>query len=97
MMKSNVHQLVRSQPEVAAQAATPAPLPQFLTVEELAEMMRLKRRTIYEMVSQRKIPFYKSGRRTVFELGEILKWMARHRTGLNHDAEQASTDTGDLL
>src|SRR5207244_3872533 len=89
-MKSNVHKLVRPQPEAAAQAATPAPLPQFLTVDEVAEMMRLKKRTIYEMVSQRQIPFYKSGRRTVFELSEILEWMKRHR-----QEEQDSTTESD--
>jgi excisionase family DNA binding protein len=48
--------------------------PQFLTVAELAEMLRVKPRTIYEMVSQKKIPYRKVGRRVVFLLAEILEW-----------------------
>jgi excisionase family DNA binding protein len=48
--------------------------PQFLTVDELAEMLRVKRRTIYEMVSQDRIPYRKVGRRVVFLLTEILEW-----------------------
>jgi excisionase family DNA binding protein len=49
-------------------------LPKFLTVEEVAEMLRVKPRTIYDWVSQRRIPFRKAGDRTVFLLTEILEW-----------------------
>ena len=48
--------------------------PQFLTVEEVAEMLRLKPRTIYNMVSQRRIPFRKAGRQLLFDFGEIEEW-----------------------
>jgi excisionase family DNA binding protein len=48
--------------------------PQFLTVEEIAEMLRLKPRTIYNMVSQRRIPFRKAGRQLLFDVGEIEEW-----------------------
>ncbi len=50
--------------------------PKFLTVEEVAAMLRIKVRTVYEMVSQNRIPFRKAGRRTVFLLDEILDWTA---------------------
>lgn len=50
--------------------------PKFLTVEEVAEMLRIKVRTVYEMVSQNRIPYRKAGRRTVFLLTEILEWTA---------------------
>jgi putative molybdopterin biosynthesis protein len=48
--------------------------PQFLTVLEVAEMLRLKPRTIYNMVSQRRIPFRKAGRQLLFDVGEIEEW-----------------------
>ena len=48
--------------------------PKFLTVEEVAAMLRIKVRTVYEMVSQNRIPFRKAGRRTVFLLEEIIDW-----------------------
>jgi excisionase family DNA binding protein len=51
--------------------------PQFLTVEEVAALLRLKMRTIYEMVSQGRIPFRKAGRRTLFDREEIIAWTAR--------------------
>jgi len=48
--------------------------PMFLDVKELAEMLRLKTRTIYDMVSEGRIPYRKAGDRTIFLLDEILDW-----------------------
>ena len=48
--------------------------PKFLNVKELAELLRIKTRTIYEMVSQGRIPYRKAGDRTIFLLDEILEW-----------------------
>ena len=48
--------------------------PRFLNVKELADMLGLKTRTIYDMVSQRRIPFRKAGDRTIFLLDDILEW-----------------------
>jgi excisionase family DNA binding protein len=48
--------------------------PKFLDVKELADMLRLKTRTVYDMVSQDRIPYRKAGDRTIFLLDEILEW-----------------------
>jgi excisionase family DNA binding protein len=48
--------------------------PKFLNVKELAELLRIKPRTVYEMVSQERIPYRKAGDRTIFLLDEILEW-----------------------
>ncbi len=58
----------------------PAPEPlhslpaKFLTVQEVAELLRISVRTVYDMVSQRRIPYRKAGDRTIFALDEILEW-----------------------
>ena len=52
----------------------PEPLPKFLTVPEVAALLRLSERTVYDMVSQRRIPFRKAGDRTLFDRDEILEW-----------------------
>lgn len=54
--------------------------PQFLTVEEVAELLRVSPRSVYDWVSQGQIPFRKAGRRTIFLLDEILNWTAERRT-----------------
>ena len=53
---------------------SPEQLPKFLTVPEVAALLRLSERTIYDMVSQRRIPFRKAGDRTLFDRDEILAW-----------------------
>lgn len=52
----------------------PEPLPKFLTVPEVAALLRLSERTVYDMVSQRRIPFRKAGDRTLFDRDEVLEW-----------------------
>lgn len=53
--------------------------PRFLDVKELAAMLRLKTRTIYDMVSEGRIPYRKAGDRTIFLLDEILDWTKPRR------------------
>ena len=49
-------------------------LPRFITVEEVAELLRISPRSVYDWVSQSNIPFHKASRRTIFLLDEILEW-----------------------
>lgn len=53
--------------------------PQFLKVTELAELLKVKPRTIYEMVAQNRIPYRKPPGSNIlrFDLQEILEWTRR--------------------
>jgi excisionase family DNA binding protein len=50
--------------------------PRFLKVVELAELLKVKPRTIYEMVAQNRIPYRKPPGTNIlrFDLDEILAW-----------------------
>jgi len=50
--------------------------PRFLKVAELAELLKIKPRTIYEMVAQNRIPYRKPPGTNMlrFDLDEILAW-----------------------
>ena len=50
--------------------------PRFLKVAELAELLKVKPRTIYEMVAQNRIPYRKLPGSNIlrFDLDEILGW-----------------------
>ena len=61
-------------------------LPVFLTVKELAAMVRVKVRTVYSWVEGDLIPYHKAGRITVFRLEEVLAWLERGRK--NEDTNQ---------
>jgi excisionase family DNA binding protein len=69
-----------SRSEVASKAKEAELIhPRFLDVKELAAMLRLKTRTIYDMVSEGRIPYRKAGDRTIFLLDEILDWTKPQR------------------
>lgn len=50
--------------------------PQFLKVPELAAMLKVKPKTIYEMVAQGRIPYRKPPDSNIlrFDLDEIIAW-----------------------
>jgi excisionase family DNA binding protein len=45
-----------------------------LNLSEAAEFLRVARKTLYGLVSQRRIPFRKAGRRLLFLEAELLEW-----------------------
>jgi excisionase family DNA binding protein len=49
-------------------------LPTFLKVEEVAALIRCKKRTIYDMVERERIPYRKVGGRLLFDVDEIIEW-----------------------
>ena len=56
------------------------PIPkQFLTVAEVAALLKIKPRTIYEMVAQNRIPYRKPPGSNIlrFDFEEILEWTRR--------------------
>ncbi|MDQ3649918.1 MAG: helix-turn-helix domain-containing protein [Acidobacteriota bacterium] len=48
--------------------------PRFLKVNEVAELLRRKPRTIYEMVAREQIPYRKVGGMLLFDFDEIVAW-----------------------
>lgn len=55
-------------------APLPAGVPQYLTVSEVATMLRLTPKGIYKMVNEKRIPFRKAGAQLLFDPREIDEW-----------------------
>jgi excisionase family DNA binding protein len=51
--------------------------PAILTADEVAELLRVNRKTVYEAAQRGDIPHRRLGRRLLFELGTVLAWL-RH-------------------
>lgn len=58
------------------QSMTPLPRPQLLKVNDVAQLLNVKPRTIYEMVAQHRIPYRKPPGTNIlrFDLEEIMAW-----------------------
>lgn len=57
-----------------APAPLPAGVPQYLTVGEVAAMLRCQPSTIYQYVHKKKIPYRKRGGQLLFDRQEIDDW-----------------------
>ena len=60
-------------------STTAAKRPQLLKVADVAQLLNVKPRTIYEMVAQDRIPYRKPPGSNIlrFDLDEILEWTRR--------------------
>jgi excisionase family DNA binding protein len=50
-------------------------LPSVLTVEEIARLLRVNRKTVYDAVRARAIPFARVGRLLRFNPDAVLQWL----------------------
>lgn len=58
----------------------------YLTVDEIADMLRVKRQTIYVWITKRQIPSISLGGRTLFDEAEISRWIsAKNRKPINNN------------
>jgi excisionase family DNA binding protein len=72
--------------------ASPAPLPQLLTIDQLAERLGVSIRHIRRLVAERRVPYLKVGWLVRFDPAEITAWLddARHPQRLgDHRGTQA--------
>ena len=58
--------------EVARRAAWP----QYITADQLAELLQISPRTVQDWVSEERIPYHKAGSQTRFLISEIVQWTA---------------------
>lgn len=49
----------------------------YLTVSEVADILRVTRGTIYRLIKQRKIPFVKFGKQYLFIKNEVLNLLVK--------------------
>jgi len=54
-------------------------MPKYLTVDEAAELLRLKKQTLYKWICQRKIGSISLGGRTLFQQEELEKWVEQRK------------------
>lgn len=57
-----------------------------IDVNQVAEYTGLAVKTVYTMVSQRRIPFVKLGRLTKFDVMDVDRWIKEHSVKVRHPA-----------
>jgi excisionase family DNA binding protein len=62
-------------------------LPMFLTVDELAAVLRCQPEKIYRLAARGELPSYKVEGRRLFNESEIVRWLEQQREGLRSHPE----------
>lgn len=47
----------------------------FLNTDQTADLIKLKKTTLYNLINQNKIPFHKSGKKVLFKKTELIDWI----------------------
>ncbi|MEM8626352.1 MAG: helix-turn-helix transcriptional regulator, partial [Pseudomonadota bacterium] len=68
--------------------------PVFLTTAEVAELLRLKERKVYDLAASGQLPCSKATGKLLFPRAEIMAWLQAHRQGpaVSLDAAHVSRD-----
>jgi|GEM_PF-1390556 len=64
---------------VKVDATSSSEFPIYLTLKEVAELLKVKPRTVYAWVSDRRIPFERKGGLLRFRLDAVVAWDQPHR------------------
>jgi excisionase family DNA binding protein len=59
-------------------ASTTPPTPDWMAVDEAAEYLRCRPKRVYDLTSQRRIPFTKDGSRTLVRRADLDAYLASH-------------------
>jgi len=73
--------LTNGKPSIGPDAA---PLIRLLTAAEVSEILRVPRSTVYELARNRRIPFLKVGRRTLFDPERLARWIEAQNVEPRH-------------
>lgn len=61
-------------------------LPTFLTVDELARILRCQPEKVYRLAARGELPSYKVEGRRLFAETEVVRWLEGRRVGVRSDA-----------
>jgi excisionase family DNA binding protein len=57
-------------------------LPTFLTVDELAAVLRCQPEKVYRLAARHELPSYKVEGRRLFSEAEVARWLEAHKVGV---------------
>ncbi|MEM7194110.1 MAG: helix-turn-helix transcriptional regulator [Pseudomonadota bacterium] len=73
-----------------------SPIPRFLTTRELAALLRIKERKVYELVAKNEVPCSKATGKLLFPQDAVNAWLVKHGSGfsISHRGQRPSVALG---
>ena len=76
MASNEVHHMTPSEA-----TNSPEPMPEFLTTKELAALLRLTERKVYDLAASGEVPCYRATGKLLFSRDSINSWLQSHSSG----------------
>ena len=70
--------------------------PDFISIDQAAELVNLSKHTIYSMVNKREIPYYKRGKRLYFKKPELQNWIGSQKVRSREELQREIEETGSI-
>lgn len=70
--------------------------PDFISIDQAAELVNLSKHTIYSMVNKREIPYYKRGKRLYFKKPELQDWIGSQKVRSREELQREIEETGSI-
>jgi len=87
------YHLLNASEYVVSKTFREQPEKEILTVEDVCQILGLKKGSVYNLTHRQEIPFYKRGQRIYFDRNEINEWVRSDRrktiTELKNDADRS--------
>lgn len=69
----------RAQPDHDVATSAASDYPDLMITKEVAALLRIPIKSVYDLVDMRRIPFIRLGRSLRFMRSDVLAWIAKHR------------------
>ncbi|WP_395051351.1 helix-turn-helix domain-containing protein [Flavobacterium sp.] len=64
----------------------------FMTIEQVSSFVGLTKATIYGLTHERKIPYFKAGKRLYFKKSDVINWITSTRVKSKQEIEQMANE-----
>ena len=64
----------------------------FMNIEQIASYVGLSKATIYGLTHERKIPYFKAGKRLYFKKSDVINWITSTRVKTKQEIEQMANE-----
>lgn len=70
--------------------------PEFISIDQAAELVNLSKHTLYSIVNKREIPYYKRGKRLYFKKPDLQDWIGSQKVRSKEEIKKELEETGSI-
>ena len=87
MLREEVKNALNELPQVMGNQ-----MPEYLTIQELSELLNLAVPSIYGLVHRKQIPYIKRGKKLIFEKSQVEEWLKSGRQRTIYDTDKQADE-----